>query len=119
MTIKNTIVKGLTAAVLATGAVAGFSGSAWAGGNGQQITFHDRAGVASVRIAGLNQNGQYVSHCFSVAQGGDTNLGGWWWKGKLSVKGYGDGGCGDLLWQPDRQPTVPTSQSGDWFYIAD
>ncbi|MET9375814.1 hypothetical protein ABZX98_16920 [Streptomyces sp. NPDC002992] len=108
-------------AALAMTLVAGMSGTAHAGGNGQQILFHDRlTTVYSVSIAGNNQAGQYVEHCFNTPST-DNYLGGWWWTGHVSMEGFSGSGCGGqrIFTSPAAGP-VPTYQANsDWYRISD
>ncbi|MGA5069065.1 hypothetical protein ACPB9E_35740 [Streptomyces exfoliatus] len=104
---------------LAAAGVVGFSGSATAGTNGQQLVFHDGLGsVYSIKVWGSNQNGQYVEHCFNTPAT-DTYLAGWWWKGYVGLEGFSGTGCGgqQIVVRPSLGP-VPEQQAGDWFTIG-
>ncbi|MGW5423134.1 hypothetical protein [Streptomyces sp. NPDC003943] len=124
MSMKTKLAKAGVITAFGAAALTLGSGAAFAGGNGQQINFHDRLGtVYSVDIAGSNQNGQYVSGCFSTPNI-DNGIGGWWWKGYVAVGGYSDANCGrsggHLIFTHPADGPVPEYQANsDWFTISD
>ncbi|MFB6836115.1 hypothetical protein [Streptomyces sp. NPDC056361] len=124
MSITSRLAKAGAITLFGAAALGLGSGSAFAGGNGQQINFHDRLGtVYSVSIAGSNQNGQYVEGCFSTPSV-DNYLSGWWWKGYVAVGGYTDGNCGKsggrlILTNPAAGPVPEYQANSDWYTISD
>lgn len=102
------------ATALAFAGVLGSAGQTSAASNGQQIHFHDSSGVIySIRIEGHNQNGNVASGCFATP-GRDTWVGGWWWKGEVTVTFYKSSSCSFATYGGETNAWVPTSQSGDW-----
>ncbi|MEV8585898.1 hypothetical protein [Streptomyces sp. NPDC051180] len=102
------------AAALAFAGVLGSAGQSFAGSNGQQIHFHDTSTVVySVRLQGYNQSGASVSGCFNTPSK-DTWIGGWWWKGEVSVTFYKSSSCSFATYYDDTTVWVPSEQSGDW-----
>ncbi|MFD8209745.1 hypothetical protein ACFV2S_25520 [Streptomyces sp. NPDC059695] len=107
---------GAVAAAGAALAVLG-SGSAFAGGNGQQLRFYDTAGrTYSIQVAGWNQNGEYTTACFGTPVK-DNYLGGWWWKGDLHWVGYRNAGCSGEVTVSERQDYVEPNQADDWWFL--
>ncbi|WP_426365298.1 hypothetical protein [Streptomyces sp. E-08] len=117
MSIKTTIAKvGAVAAAGAALAAVG-SGSAFAGGNGQQLRFYDTAQrTYSIQVAGWNQAGEYTTHCFGTPVR-DNYLGGWWWKGDLHWVGYRNGNCTGEVTVPEREDYVEPNQADDWWFL--
>ncbi|MEV4427450.1 hypothetical protein AB0K23_19085 [Streptomyces sp. NPDC049602] len=117
MSVKTTFAKiGTVAATGAALAVLG-SGSAFAGGSGQQLRFYDTVGSTySIRVAGWNQDGVYTTACFSTPVK-DNYIGGWWWKGDLHWVGYHSEGCVGDVTVSERLDYVEPNQADDWWFI--
>lgn len=116
-------VMGAAVGALAMAGVVGLPGTASAGSNGQQIEYYDyRSDTYSVRVYGYDQTGSRVIQCFNTPSKSNV-LSGWWWKGDVSIDGFGDSNCGR---SPGQNPSpqhlttswVPTSYAGDAYKIT-
>ncbi|MFI8966533.1 hypothetical protein ACIGO8_30980 [Streptomyces sp. NPDC053493] len=118
MSLRTKAATTASAAALAFAGVLGAAGPSTAASNGQQIHFHDSSGsVYSIRIEGYNQNGDVASGCFATP-GRDTWVGGWWWKGEVTVTFYKTSSCSVATYFGETNAWVPTSQSGDWTTVS-
>ncbi|MFF0425255.1 hypothetical protein [Streptomyces sp. NPDC004520] len=94
------------------------AGPASAGGNGQQLNFHDSLGtVYSISAYGINQNGEYITHCFYTPNV-DNALSGWWWKGNVHINFWTSGNCTGNYARPGQYVWVEPSQADDWVYFS-
>jgi hypothetical protein len=95
--------------------------------NAKQIAFHTTSPDISVTIAGTNQNGTHIVHCFNLfGQGGPWRIYDWWWVGNTMVNAYSgicnsqftqstgswiESGCGNV------GPFPSGLEGPDWFDI--
>ncbi|MFF7756067.1 hypothetical protein ACFZCP_44365 [Streptomyces sp. NPDC007971] len=98
----------------------GTAGTSFASTNGQEFLFHDRIGsVYSIRLTGVNQNGDYVSGCFQTPNT-DNYISNWWWKGQVRVETWYTSNCtGNYVVNSDSVYVDPVNPNGDWFYYTD
>ncbi|OLZ64965.1 hypothetical protein AV521_33990 [Streptomyces sp. IMTB 2501] len=118
MTVKTAIAK--IGALAATGAAVTVlaSGSAFAGTNGQQLEFYDKQGDTNgIQVAGWNQSGEYVTHCFSTPSR-DNHLDGWWWVGDLHWIGNSSSDCSGNPTTPEQTTKVEPNQPSDYWFIT-
>jgi hypothetical protein len=116
--MRATLIRLLLTIVSGLGWLSFFSApQAYAGTNGQQLTFYNYSGRSSIswiRVAGINNYDQprTWSRSFSPSIQ-NYSLNGWWWKGRTSVDWrMADGRTGGCLFD------VPVSQTGDWNQVG-
>jgi hypothetical protein len=86
--------------------------------NSQQLLFYDNSAdhrIHSLKIIGINQNGDRIRLCFRVSiTTNPTAIHNWWWAGHTDVYTYSDPNCAD---QPQHLVIdVPTAFDGFYWY---
>ncbi|GJF32404.1 hypothetical protein KNE206_51040 [Kitasatospora sp. NE20-6] len=103
---------------LAVTGVVSLGGTAHAGSSGQQLMVVDNKDTAaSVKVIGLDQNGNSVQGCFNTPNF-KNGIGGWWWHGTVTVVAYNGQNCtGGDNWSG--YTSVPSYRAGgDWWAIV-
>lgn len=112
--IKRTLAAAAVGAAAVSGAALVTTGPAYAGSNGQQISFCAGAKSANGRAQaiGFNQRAEQVTGptVDLGSNGSCKGLSGWWWGGNVTIKWYSWNG----YLQGSTTCTVPWNQSGDW-----
>ncbi|MGW0883206.1 hypothetical protein [Streptomyces sp. NPDC002671] len=103
---------------LAVTGVITLGGTAHAGSSGQQLMIVDNKNTAtSVKVIGLDQNGNPAQGCFNTPDFKNA-ISGWWWQGNVTVVAYNGQNCtGGDNWSGSTD--VPRYRAGgDWWAIV-